>query len=333
MRASYLTARRLVGVLAALGLVAIGAGAVGTLLGAVGVDWGAVVRGEGVDATIVLGVRLPRVVLGAIVGGALGCAGAALQGLLGNALADPHLLGVSAGAAVAGAIALVLGADPTSPVVPLAAFAGALGTVAFVFVAARSGGRTSAHSILLVGVVCNALAASLIMLINALASYAEVQGVLFWIMGSLATQRWSVVLLTGAYVLVGSLALMRHAVALNLLATGEEGAASLGVDVERTRRAVFVWSSLLVGASVALAGMINFVGLIVPHFLRLVIGPDHRLLLPASVLGGAILLVLADTVARTVAAPSELPVGVVTALLGGPFFLVLLRRGVREGRP
>lgn len=332
MTGAHLTAARLVSVLAVLAAVLLAAVAAGVVLGPVGVDWRHVLRGEGVDATIVLGVRLPRVVLGAIVGGALGCAGAALQGLLGNPLADPHLLGVSAGAAVAGAVALVLGADPTSPVVPLVAFGGALGTVVLVFVAARQGGRTSAHSILLVGVVCNALAASLIMLINALASYGEVQEVLFWIMGSLSTRRWDVVFATGAYVLVGAALLMRHAVALNLLASGEEGAASLGVDVERTRRAVFVWSSLLVGASVALAGMINFVGLIVPHLLRLVIGPDHRLLLPASVLGGAVLLVLADTAARTAAAPSELPVGVVTALLGGPFFLVLLRRG-GGGRP
>lgn len=332
MSRAYLTAPRLAAVLGLLGAVTLATLAAGVLLGPVAIDWRAALAGRGVDATIVLGIRLPRVVLGAVVGGALGCSGAALQGLLGNPLADPHLLGVSAGAAVAGAVALVLGADPASPVVPLVAFAGALGTVAFVFVAARSEGRTSAQSILLVGIVCNALAASLIMLINALASYAEVQSVLFWIMGSLATRRWDVVLVTGAYVLVGSLALMRHAVALNLLATGEEGAASLGVDVERTRRAVFVWSSLLVGASVALAGMINFVGLIVPHLLRIVIGPDHRVLLPASVLGGAVLLVLADAAARTVAAPSELPVGVVTALLGGPFFLVLLRRGLREGR-
>jgi iron complex transport system permease protein len=332
VRGAHLTAGRLASVLIVLAAATVGAVLVGTLLGPVAVDWHAVLRGGSVDRTIVLGVRLPRVVLGAIVGGALGCAGAALQGLLGNPLADPHLIGVSAGAAVAGALALVLGADPASPIVPLVAFAGALGTVALVFVAARSDGRSSAYSILLVGVVCNAIGASVIMLINALASYAEVQGVLFWIMGSLATRRWDVVLVAGVYVIVGAAALTRHAVALNLLATGEEGAASLGVDVERTRRAVFVWSSLLVGASVALAGMINFVGLIVPHLLRLVIGPDHRLLLPASVLGGAILLVLADTAARTVVAPSELPVGVVTALLGGPFFVYLLRRGLREGR-
>lgn len=331
MRPAHLTGSRLLRVLLVLAAATAAVMLAAVALGPVGVDWGAMLAGRGIDRTIVLDVRLPRIVLGAIVGGALGAAGAALQGLLGNPLADPHLLGVSAGAAVAGALALVLGAEPTSPVVPLAAFGGALVTVGFVFAAARQGGRTSAATILLVGVVCNALAASLIMLINALASYAEVQGVLFWIMGSLASRRWDVVAATAVYVLVGAAALMRHAVALNLLATGEEGAASLGVDVERTRRAVFLWSSLLVGASVAIAGMINFVGLIVPHLLRLVIGPDHRLLLPASVLGGAVLLVLADTAARTVAAPSELPVGVVTALLGGPFFLALLRRGMRRG--
>lgn len=305
----------------------------GALLGPVAIDWRALLQAGASESTefrIVMLTRLPRVLLGAIVGAALGCSGAALQGMLANPLADPHLLGVSAGAAVAGAAALMLGADPASPVVPLAAFVGALLTVATVYTVARADGRTTPHAILLVGVVCNSLAASLIMLVNAVASYSQARGVLFWIMGSLSTQRYTVVLLAAGYVLVGVVALMRHAHALNLLSAGEEGAASLGVDVERTRRAVFVWASLLVGAAVSVSGMINFVGLIIPHLLRLVIGPDHRLLLPAAVLGGAILLVWADTIARTVIGPAELPVGVVTALLGGPFFIVLLRRSLKR---
>jgi iron complex transport system permease protein len=331
---SHLTWRRLartLAVLTVLLLVSIGAS---VALGPVDIDWlGLLAAGEpaATDRTIVFSTRLPRILLGVVVGGALGCSGAALQGLLANPLADPHLLGVSAGAAVAGAMALLLGADPVSPLVPLAAFAGALLTVATVYRAARADGRTTPHAILLIGVVCNALAASVIMLVNAVAGYAQVQGVLFWIMGSLSTQRYAVVGLAAVYVVVGVAALMRHAQALNLLAAGEEGASSLGVDVERTRRAVFVWASLLVGAAVSVSGMINFVGLIVPHLLRLVVGPDHRLLLPASVLGGAILLVWSDTAARLLLAPAELPVGVVTALLGGPFFIYLLRRGLRRG--
>ncbi len=283
------------------------------------------------DYLIVFRARLPRVLLATVVGGSLGAAGAALQALLGNPLACPHLLGVSSGAAVAGALALIAGADPVSPLVPLAAFAGALGTIAFVSLVARAGGRMTPTAVLLVGVVCNALAAAVLMLLNAIASYRQAQGMLFWIMGALSTQSYELVAVVAVYAAVGLAWLVRHAQDLNLLATGEEGALQLGVEVERVRRAVFVAASLLVAAAVSVSGMIGFVGLIVPHLLRLVLGPDQRLLLPASFLGGAVLLVWADTLARTALAPAELPVGVVTALLGGPFFLYLLRRSLRRG--
>jgi iron complex transport system permease protein len=233
---------------------------------------------------------------------------------------------------VAGAIALVAGADPVSPLVPLAAFAGALGTVAAVFLVSRAAGKTSPHAILLVGVVCNALGAAALMLVNAIASYTQAQGILFWIMGSLSAQSYALVAIVALYALLGAAVLIRHAQNLNLLAAGEEGALTLGVEVESVRRAVFLAASLLIGAAVSVSGMINFVGLIVPHLLRLLIGPDLRLLLPASFLGGAVFLMWADTLARTAFAPSELPVGVVTALLGGPFFLMLLRRSLRRGR-
>jgi iron complex transport system permease protein len=168
------------------------------------------------------------------------------------------------------------------------------------------------------------------MLVNALASYAQAQGVLFWIMGSLSSQSYGLIAGVTLYALVGLGWLVMHGQDLNLLAAGEEGALQLGVDVERVRRAVFLASSLLVGAAVSVAGMIGFVGLIVPHLLRLVLGPDHRLLVPASFLAGAAFLVWADTLARTALAPVELPVGVVTALTGGPFFVYLLRRHLRR---
>jgi iron complex transport system permease protein len=284
---------------------------------------------ETTDYAIIVQTRMPRILLAAVVGAALAAAGAGFQGLLANPLADPHILGISGGAAVAGAIVLVLGVDPVSPIVPLAAFLGALGTAAGVVLAARTGGRTTPHALLLTGVVVNALAASLIMLVNAIASYKQAQGVLFWIMGALSTQSYGLVAVAGAYAFAGAVALVRHAPALNLLAAGEETATSLGVDVERVRRRVFVAAALLVGAAVSVSGMISFVGLIVPHVLRLILGPDLRLLIPASFLGGAAFLVWADTVARTALGPAELPVGVVTALLGGPFFLVLLRRSLR----
>lgn len=331
--AGHLTARRLAGTLGVLAAALVGSLVLATLVGPVAVDLGAAFAvPESPERAIVLYARLPRVLLAAVVGAALAGSGAVLQGLLGNALADPHLLGVSAGAAVAGAIAIVAGADPVSMVVPWCAFAGALATVTFVYAVARAHGRASPHAILLVGVVCNALAAAVIMLVNAVASYTQAQGVLFWIMGSLSTQSYLLVALAALYVGGGAVLLGRHAHALNLLATGEEGAAALGVEVERVRRAVFVFASLLVGAAVSMSGMINFVGLIVPHLLRLVVGPDQRVLLPASLLGGAVFLVWADAAARTMLAPAELPVGVVTALLGGPFFLFLLRRSLARDR-
>jgi iron complex transport system permease protein len=332
-RAAHLTRARLAGTIAVLAMLLLLAMTMAILLGPVHVRLDAALADpRSADHEILLYARLPRVLLAAVVGAALGGAGSVLQGLLGNPLADPNLLGVSAGAAVAGAIAIVAGADPVSMVVPWCAFAGALATVSFVYTVARTHGRTSPHAILLVGVVCNALAAALLMLVNALASYTEAQGVLFWIMGALSTQSYLLVGASALYVAAGALLLFRHAPALNLLATGEEGAAALGVNVDRVRRAVFVLASLLVGAAVSVSGMINFVGLIVPHLLRLVVGPDQRVLLPASVLGGAVFLVCADTAARTALAPAELPVGVVTALLGGPFFLFLLRRSLRGVR-
>jgi iron complex transport system permease protein len=334
MRSPHLTRRRLAVTAAVLGALLATSIAAATAIGPVHASL-LKALGPGGESTpdfaILFRARLPRVLLGAVVGAALACSGASLQALLGNPLADPHLLGVSAGAAVAGAIALMVGTDPVSPLVPLAAFLGALGTVAAVFLVARASGRTSPYAILLVGVVCNALGASAIMLINAIASYTQAQGILFWIMGSLTAQSYGLVAVVGAYALAGAAVLVRHAHNLNLLAAGEEGALTLGVEVEGVRRAVFLAASLLVGAAVAVSGMINFVGLIVPHLLRLLLGPDLRLLLPASFLGGAVFLVWADTLARTAFAPSELPVGVVTALLGGPFFLVLLRRSLRRG--
>ncbi len=336
MRPTHLTRRRLVATTALAAVALMGSIAAATLVGPVPASlWTALAPAGDTtpDFAILFRARLPRVLLGAVVGGALACSGASLQALLGNPLADPHLLGVSAGAAVAGAIALMAGADPVSPLVPLAAFAGALGTVASVFLIARTAGRTSPYAILLVGVVCNALGAAAIMLVNAIASYTQAQGILFWIMGSLTAQSYGLVALAGLYALVGAGVLLRHAQHLNLLAAGEEGALTLGVDVEAVRRAVFLAAALLVGAAVAVSGMISFVGLIVPHLLRLLLGPDLRVLLPASFLGGAAFLVWADTVARTAFAPSELPVGVVTALLGGPFFLFLLRRSLGRTGP
>jgi iron complex transport system permease protein len=322
----------LAGTLAVLAAVLLASIAAAALIGPVRVDLAQAFAGgtPTPDGVILFRTRLPRILLAAVVGGSLGAAGAALQGLLGNPLACPHVLGISGGAAVAGVLALIAGADAVSPLVPLAAFGGALAAIAIVATAARAGGRTTPHAVLLVGVVFNAVAAAALMLVNALVSYTQAQGVLFWIMGSLSTQSYALIAGALAYSAAGLGWLLVYAQDLNLLAAGEEGAQQLGVEVERTRRAVFVAASLLVGAAVSMSGMIGFVGLIVPHLLRLLLGPDHRLLLPASFLGGAAFLVWADTLARTVLGPTELPVGVVTALTGGPFFVHLLRQHLRR---
>lgn len=333
---SHLTRSRLVGVTAGLAVLLLASMVAAALVGPVRVDLQRALFGGGaadnVDRLILVGTRGPRILLAAVVGGALGVAGAALQGLLRNPLAEPHLIGVSGGAALGAVAAIVLGGRGLQAVpalVPLAAAAAALVSVAVIYRLALVGGRLHPYVLLLAGVVYNAFAGAVIMFANAVADVYAAQGLLFWLMGSLATQSYALVGMAALYVGVAAVWLGRHARALNLLALGEDGALHLGVEVDRTRRAVFVAAALLVGAVVAVAGMIGFVGLIVPHVMRLVLGADHRLLLPASLLGGAVFLVWADTLARTLLGPVELPVGVVTALCGGPFFVYLLKR---EGR-
>lgn len=289
------------------------------------------------EAIILFRIRLPRVLLAAIVGGALGVAGTALQALLHNPLACPHLLGVSGGASLCGILALVGTSMITAhapsflkiSLVSAAAFGGAIGTTLLIYRLALLHGRLQPYALLLTGVVFNAFCSAIIMLINSLVDFYQSHAVLFWLMGSLAAHDYATVGVTSLYVGVGVLWLVSQGRRLNLLSLGEESALQLGIDVEMLRRGIFLTSSLLVGAIVAVSGMIGFVGLIVPHLLRLLFGADHRLLLPASLCGGAMFLVIADTLARTVASPIELPVGVVTALCGGPFFVYLLRK---EGR-
>jgi iron complex transport system permease protein len=285
------------------------------------------------DYVIVFRTRLPRVLLAAIVGGALGVAGSALQALLHNPLACPHILGVSGGASLCGILALVwLGASTSLPlfvrlsIVSLAAFVGAIASTLLIYRTALTHGRLQPYALLLTGVVFNAFCGALIMLINSLVDFYQSHSVLFWLMGSLAAQDYLTVAAIASYVLLGAGWLIGQSRRFDLLSLGEESATQLGVDVESLRRGAFIASSLLVGAIVSVGGMIGFVGLIVPHLLRLLLGADHRLLLPASLWSGAIFLIWADTIARTVVSPTELPVGVITAMCGGPFFLYLLRK-------
>lgn len=273
-------------------------------------------------------VRLPRVVLGGLIGAALGVAGTTLQGLFRNPMADPYILGVSGGASVGAVLALALA--PALPwlslrAVPAIALLFALVTVATVYRLARVGDRAPMTGLLLAGVAVSALCSAVVSLLLTL-NRESADVALFWLLGSLASASWQEVAQVAPYVLVGLLLALSHARELNVLLLGEEAAYHLGVEPERVQRRLLFTASVMAAAAVSAAGVIGFVGLIVPHAVRLVTGPDHRLLIPLAGLLGAALLVASDTLARMLLSPVELPVGVVTALAGVPFFLWLLRR-------
>lgn len=283
---------------------------------------------SGPAADIVLRVRLPRVGLAALVGASLAVAGALFQALLRNPLADPYVLGVSGGAAVGGIVALSFGAalGLGAGAVPPAAFAGAVLTTVLLYAVAGARGRVSATQLLLTGVVFNAFASALIVFLASVAGLTESASIFLWLIGSLSASRAGVAGWVALFLALGLAVALPRARHLNLLTLGEEPAQQLGVDVDRLQRWLLVATSLMVGAAVSVAGLVGFVGLIIPHLLRLLFGPDHRLLLPAAALGGAAFLVLCDTAARTALDGRELPVGAITALAGGPLFLYLLRR-------
>lgn len=286
-------------------------------------------RGEGDPAglAIVQGLRLPRAVQAGLVGAALAASGATFQALLRNPLAEPYILGVSGGAAVGAVAAIVLGLTGSGWVLPIAAFAGAIfAIVAVLRIAASVGQALDTRVLLLAGVVVGAFFNAVILLALTFADTESFRSAIFWMMGSFSGATWRGSGVLGLYLVPALVVLLALARSLNLMAIGEETAAYLGASVERTKLLAFGTASLLAAAGVAVAGVIGFVGLIVPHVIRMLWGSDHRLLLPASALLGAAFLMLADALARTVAAPAELPVGVVTAFLGVPFFVWLLRR-------
>jgi iron complex transport system permease protein len=288
---------------------------------------------EGGDATvrfILLELRLPRAMLGLLVGGGLAMAGAVFQALLRNPLAEPYILGISGGAAAGAVLVLVLGvAGAASWFLPGAAFGGALLAILLVFgVATSASRRLDVRVLLLSGVVVGAFFAAVIALILALSDAPTMRGAILWMMGSLSGASWRIVGIVALYTVPAALMLLSLARPLNLMAIGEETAGYLGTDVERTKRLAYGLASLLAAAGVAFVGVIGFVGLVVPHAVRLLIGPDHRVLLPLSAVAGGIFLVLADLGARTLLAPGEIPIGVITAFVGVPFFLLLLRKSL-----
>jgi iron complex transport system permease protein len=288
--------------------------------------------GEGPLASqaIILDIRLPRVVLGALVGASLGASGAAMQGLFRNPMADPYVVGISPGAALGAVIATAFGISAAGflglSAVPLAAFLGGLGAALTVVTLARRGGRFPVADLLLVGLAVGAFAGAAYSFLLLRLDDGEIAGVLFWLLGSLAPANWGRVLAVLPYLVVATAGLLLLIRGLDVLSLGEEEAGYLGIRVDRLKLLAVALAALAASAAVAVSGVIGFVGLIVPHVARLFVGPRHALLLPVAGLWGAAFLMLADAAARTVISSAEIPVGVVTALCGAPFFLYLLRR-------
>ncbi|MFB7271943.1 FecCD family ABC transporter permease [Streptomyces sp. NPDC056244] len=284
-----------------------------------------------VGESVLWNVRLPRVVLALLVGASLGCAGALTQGVFGNPLAEPGVIGISSGAAVGAVASIALGLSFFGNwTVTVCAFVAGLATVLLVYALSRSGGRTEVVTLILTGIAVNAFAGALIGLFIFFADNAQITQITFWQLGSLAQATWPKVLAVLPCAMVGLAVAPFYARKLDLLALGERPARHLGVDVERLRVVLVLVVALLTAAAVAVAGVITFVGLLVPHLLRMANGPGHRFLVPGSALGGALVLLAGDLAARTVAAPAELPLGVLTALFGSPFFFWLLRRTRRR---
>ncbi len=284
-------------------------------------------RGEEteVERTIILSLRFPRAILAGLVGAGLSVSGAILQALLRNPLADPYILGVSSGAAIGAIIAIMVGLGTLSFGLPLASFLGALLTVLIVFYFGRQEGKLHPNTLLLAGVIIGSFLSALIMFFLSISQKEELHTIIFWLMGDFSFSNKRAILIILPYILFGGILLYCQSRQLNLILSGEESALHLGVNVARLRLVSYLLASLITAASVSVCGLIGFVGLIIPHSVRLVFGPDHRLLIPACALVGASFLIASDTFARTLLAPVELPVGVITAVFGAPFFVYLLR--------
>jgi iron complex transport system permease protein len=279
------------------------------------------------DEQIIMQVRLPRVLLAIIVGASLAVAGTGFQGILRNPLADPYTLGVSSGASVGAAIMIQFGLVEALGqwTVPLVAFITGMVTLFFVFYLSRIGGKMSMETLILAGVVVNAFLGSFVQFMVSLSNNV-VNAILYWLMGSIAMKGWVYSEILTPYLLLGFLVLLSYGRALNLFALGEKQAAHLGVSVERTKIIVLVISTLLTAAAVSVSGVIGFVGLVVPHLIRLIVGPDYRIIIPIATIGGGIYVLWADTIARLILSPRDIQLGILTAFIGAPFFAYLLRK-------
>ncbi|MBU0502349.1 MAG: iron chelate uptake ABC transporter family permease subunit [Candidatus Margulisbacteria bacterium] len=278
-------------------------------------------------------IRLPRVVLAALIGLLLSISGVILQGILRNPLADPYILGISAGGAVGAAVSIALGAQFVVfgiSSVPATAFFFALIAVFVVYKLSQVAGRTAPETLILAGVALSAFASAILSLIIILSG--SLQSIYFWLLGSLSSASWGNVITVIPYALIGAGVAYFFSKELNALLLGEEMAITLGVEVENTRLILIAAASIMTAAAVSVSGLIGFVGLIVPHWIRLIIGPNHKLLIPFSALSGMLLMVVADLISRTILSPMEIPIGIIMALVGAPFFLYLLRRRRVEGK-
>ena len=302
---------------------------IGSLLHRLGLDLGPMPSHPQGDVTL-WAVRFPRVVMAAVAGAALATAGALMQGIFGNPLAEPGVVGVSSGAALAASTVIVFDlAFVGTWTVALFAFVGGLVTTILVYLLSRDGGRTEVVTLVLTGIAVNAVASAGLAFLLFLGDQQAREEIVFWQLGSLNGSRWEQVGVAAPFMVVGLVVAMAMSRRLDLLALGDRAARHVGVDVERLRMGAIVVVALLTAAAVAFCGIIAFVGLVVPHLVRLLAGPGHRLLVPASALGGALLLVVADLGARTLVAYADLPIGMLTSLVGGPFFFWLIRRARR----
>jgi iron complex transport system permease protein len=281
------------------------------------------------EEVIILQVRLPRVLGATIVGISLAVSGVVLQGLLRNPMADPYVIGISAGASLGASLAIAFGVGLSFfgllYSIPLMAFITALGTIFVVYSIARTGQGVPMLTLLLVGIAVNSFILAIIAIIR-LVSGEAIHAIMAWILGSLAACNWNYLIMALPFTVIGILIIYVFARDLNIILLGEEQANHLGVNTERLKKVMLACVSLMTAAAVSISGIIGFIGLIIPHMARMLIGPDHRILIPSSALAGAIVLILCDTVARTILRPAELPVGIFTSLIGCPFFIYLLRR-------
>ena len=283
-------------------------------------------NGSETDSIIIFMVRMPRIIMASLVGIGLSVVGASFQSLFKNPMADPHVLGISSGAALGAAFAIVLNiqsATASLSIVTISAFIGAVGTTIFVYNIAQVRGRVTTTNLLLAGCAVSFLMSSMISIIMVF-NQEEVNKIVFWMMGSFNASSWKNISIVAPIVLVGTIIIYFFYRDFNLMLTGEDNAKSLGTDTEKVKKIIILISSMIIAVSVAFSGIIGFVGFLVPHIIRIIFGPNNKILIPFSAIGGAIFLLFSDTIARTVAAPGELPVGAVTALIGAPYFIYLL---------